>query len=616
MGRGGMSKGRTWAIVTIVTVALIVALGLGLGLGLGRKTDDDSKSERETATTTQQPPTTTRSPLYNPPSASREGKYRFAAVAADSEECSKIGNHVMAVQGGSAVDAAIAAILCVGVMNAHSCGIGGGHFLTYYKRQTGEVHTIIAREQAPSAATEDMFTEGKNASSESGGKAIGIPGEIRGLHEAWTIGGRLPWKQLFQPTIDLCKNGITVGPALIEGVTGKEKFYDEFPTFKEFITNPSTGDLYKEGDVMYRPRLARTLEIIADDPHSFYNGSLAENITQDIRDAGGIITQDDLANYTAPVKRPLVFKMHDNMTVYSPPPPSSGAVYQFILNILKGFRFDNTSVSTVDKALETWHRIVESFKHAYSLRTELGDSDIGSDAFKTFITQLVKNMTDPSFGESKRALINDTTTFGSAYYHPMFSSPWDHGTSHLSVLGPNGDAVSITSTINLHFGSKVIGRRTGIVFNDEMDDFSTPGKNNYFGVPPSAANFISPWKRPLSSMSPSIVVDGNGDVKLIVGASGGTRITTSTAQVTMETLWFNWGIKEAIDYPRIHHQLFPQEVRVQSGFPSVMIDGLRDMGHNVTIYESASAVVQGILRVGDQITANCDYRKHGEPDGY
>ncbi|KAL4223040.1 Gamma-glutamyltranspeptidase 1 [Mactra antiquata] len=612
MGSKSMSKSRTWAIVTIITVALIVALGVGLGVSLTRKDDDEVTTARPA--TTQSVPTT-QGPLYNPPSASTEGSYRFAAVAADNEECSRIGNHIMAVQGGSAVDSAIATILCVGVHNAHSCGIGGGHFLTYYNRESKQVHTIIAREQAPGNATEDMFVP-ENVSSQAGGMAIGVPGEVMGLYEAYQLGGKLPWKQLFQPAIDLCRNGLKVGPALIDGMTGKENFYEEFPSFLEFITNPDTGKVYKEGEIMYRPLLANTLEAIANDPFTFYNGSLAKNISLDIQEAGGIITEEDLAKYTAPVKEPLKFTLHGNLTAYGPPPPSSGAVYHFILNVLSGYRFDSSSVSTPEVAITTYYRIVEAFKHAFALRTVLGDNDVGTEAFKSYVNELVKNMTDPSFGDSIRNLINDTTTFGTEYYNAKFGTPWDHGTAHLSVLGPNGDAVSITSTINLHFGSKIIGSRTGIVFNDEMDDFSTPGTYNYFGVPGSAANFIAPGKRPLSSMCPTIVVDSNGDVKLVVGASGGTRITTATALVTMETLWFKWGIKESIDYPRIHHQLYPQEIRVQKEFPTVIIDSLRSMGHNATLYQSASSVVQGILRDGDKITANCDYRKHGEPDGY
>ncbi|XP_053376277.1 glutathione hydrolase 1 proenzyme-like [Mercenaria mercenaria] len=551
-------------------------------------------------------------------SDSIEGRYRRAAVAADSKECSTIGVNIMRYQGGSAIDAAIASTLCSGVVNPQSCGIGGGHFLVYYNRNSGQVNTVIGREQAPLAATADMFTKDKNTSSQTGGKSIAVPGEIRGLYEAWKLGGRLPWKQLFQPTINLCRNGITVGRALRSAFVKEERFGEEFPAFKDFITNPKTGEIYQEGEVMIRPLLAKTLEVIADEgPQAFYEGSLTDAIIADISEADGIIIKDDLAQYTAPVKQPVVFNLDEKLRVFSPPPPSSGAVYQFILNVLKGFHFDISSVSTVDMATRTWHRIVEAFKHAFSLRSELGDSDIGSDEFMRSVDELVEKMTDPDFGETTRARISDSQTFESSYYGPelLGISGSSMGTSHLSVLGPNGDAVSVTSTVNLFFGSKVFGTRTGIIFNDEMDDFSTPGTVNFFGVPSSSANFIVPGKRPLSSMSPSIIVDKWGDAQLVIGAAGGTRIITSTAQVTVETLLFNWEIKESIDYPRVHHQLFPPTLGVQQRFPQVLIDGLQGLGHNTTV-DIPLSVVQGILRQGNQITANSDFRKGGEPDGF
>ncbi|XP_052215059.1 glutathione hydrolase 1 proenzyme-like isoform X2 [Dreissena polymorpha] len=566
MGKGrNISKSRAWVIVTVLTCAAIIGIGLGLGLGLKKVAESGSAKGEETTTVTPTSP----SPLYSPPSPSPEGKYRFAAVAADNAECSKIGNHIMAVQGGSAVDAAIAAILCVGVHNMHSCGIGGGHFLTYYKRTSGKTYALVSREQAPAMATEDMFTSGKNASSTAGGKAIAIPGEVRGLYEAWKLGGRLPWKQLFQPAIKLCMQGFNVSKALSENMAGREVEFKNFTLFVQLITNPKTGKTYKEGETIKLPKLAQTLQVIADEgPNAFYNGSLTDNIVADIQEAGGIITKQDLANYTSLVGDALNFTLHGNYTAYSPPMPSSGAVYLFILNILNDFKFNPDTVSNVGSATTTWHRVTEAFKHAYSLRTQLGDNNVGSEAFRTYVAKLVKNMTDPSFGYARRQQINDSRTFGSDYYNPIFDSPWnDYGTAHLSVLGPDGDAVSITSTVNLQFGSKVIGNRTGIIFNNEMDDFSTPGTVNYFGVPASKANFIAPWKRPLSSMCPSIVVDGDGNVRLVIGASGGTRITTTTALATIEALQWNWSIKEAIDYPRIHHQLFPQELSVQRGFP-------------------------------------------------
>ncbi|KAL3872307.1 hypothetical protein ACJMK2_040240 [Sinanodonta woodiana] len=502
-------------------------------------------------------------------SQSKEGHYRFASVAADAAECSQIGTEIMARDGGSAVDAAIASILCDGIHNAQSCGIGGGHILTYYQRNTGNAYTIIAREMAPRGASEDMFAN-QRASSVEGGMAIAVPGEIKGLHNIWKIGGKLPWKHLFQPTIKLCRDGFKVGQTLADSIQSTSHFYRNHANLREMVTNPQTGTYYRKGDIMRRPKLAATLEIIANEgPDAFYNGSLSVNITQDIQDAGGIITEDDLRGYTAIQKDPLIITLHDQSKVFSPPPPSSGAVYQLILNILDGYNYTDTSIKTDQDATVFWHRVVEAFKHAYSQRTHLGDDDVENENFKSHIKELVRNMTSLEYGKSNRAKINDNRTFGTDYYEPQFDVKTDHGTSHVSVLGPNGDAVSITSTINLFFGSKVVGSRTGILFNDEMDDFSTPNTINAFGVPASPANFIKPGKRPLSSMTPSVVIGPDNDVRLVVGASGGTSITTATALVTIETLWLKWGIKEAIDFPRIHHQLVPQTVDVERGFPQI-----------------------------------------------
>ncbi|KAK3589113.1 hypothetical protein CHS0354_017077 [Potamilus streckersoni] len=523
----------------------------------------------------------------------------------------------MARDGGSAIDAAIAAILCVGIHNAMSCGIGGGHFLTYYQRNTAHVYTILAREMAPKNASENMFVSA-NISSQHGGMSIGIPGEIKGLYEAWKLGGKLPWSDLFQPAIKLCKEGFKVGRSLASAINATVRFYNNYTNLRELVTNPFTNTYYKEGDIMKRPKLAATLEIIAKEgPDAFYNGSLSENITRDIQDAGGIITKEDLSSYTAVIKEPLNITLHDQSLVFSPPPPSSGAVYLFILNILSGYNFTERSISTDKDAILFWHRVVEGFKHAYSLRTQIADDAVESESFKQYIKELIQNMTSLEYGQLKRLKIDDNITFGTDYYEPKFGSRDDHGTSHLSVLGPNGDAVAITSTINLFFGSKVVGSRTGIIFNDEMDDFSTPNTTNAFGVPASPANFIKPGKRPLSSMSPSIIIDSKGEVRLVVGASGGTLITTASALITMETLWLKWGIKQAIDYPRIHHQLVPQRIDIDEGFPQIIIDGLKAKGHNITMKPSADSRVQGILqRSKGDIYAYSDYRKFGAPDGY
>ncbi|VDI74493.1 gamma-glutamyltranspeptidase / glutathione hydrolase / leukotriene-C4 hydrolase [Mytilus galloprovincialis] len=325
---------------------------------------------------------------------------------------------------------------------------------------------------------------------------------------------------------------------------------------------------------------------------------------------GGIITENDLAGYKALLKDPLVVKLNSEKTVYSPPPPSSGAVVQFILNILDGYNLNEKSISCKQNEIVIWYRFIEAFKFGFAKRTGLGDGDVESEAFREKLNKFLCTLTSKGFADQIRSQISDSQTFGTDYYdQTFFDRVNSSGTSHLSLLVPNGDAVSVTSTINFFFGSKVVGSRTGIIFNNQMDEFSTPNAN----IPESPANFIKPGKQPLSSMSPSIVVGPNGVVNLIVGASGGTKIITSTLLVTVLTQWLGLSIKEAIDNRRLHHRLLPPIVDVERGFPQFVLDGLVSRGHNITVQDSAGSVVQ---RREGCVTASSDFRKEGLSDGF
>lgn len=548
----------------------------------------------------------------NTGSSSKLGKYRFAAVAADAGPCSEVGTKILA-RCGSAVDAAIATLLCVGVENTQSMGVGGGHFMTIYNRANKTATTIIAREMAPGAANETMFTTNPNKDASTfGGLAIGVPGEIMGYWEAHQRFGKLPWKELFQPTIKMCRNGFKIGSALAKAITGSQDVIRKMEGLSEIFIRD--GKLLKEGDVMYRTKLANTLERIANKGVSeFYNSSLSADIAKEVQDNGGIITKTDLSNYRVDIKEPLTVTLDEGeRTVYSVRPPASGAVLEFILNIIDGYGFEKEDLSSEASRVLTYHRIIEAFKFAYAKRTELGDENFLNGTLQT----LLKNMTSNHFAEYIRGRITDNMTHKTAYYDPSFYNTETYGTSHLSVLAANGDAVSVTSTINTYFGSKVRGQNTGIIYNNEMDDFSSPNITNYFGLPPSPANFIKPGKRPLSSMCPAIIVNKDGDVELVIGASGGTKITTAVALVTMQTLWFGKNIKESIDSRRPHHQLIPPTIQYEKGFPWLIRYGLKKKGHNLTERAVGGSTVQGIHRVGDYIYANSDFRKGGWPDGY
>ncbi|XP_060522603.1 glutathione hydrolase 1 proenzyme-like [Cylas formicarius] len=527
------------------------------------------------------------------------------AVVTNGRGCSAIGNSILD-SGGSVADAAIAALFCEGVSMPFSMGLGGGFLLTIYDRQTGLVESLDAREKAPAGAHENMFN-GSAELSLRGGLSAAVPGELRGYWALYKKYGYLPWRELVEPTIQLCRNGIYVTAYLARNYREKRDLIYADPVLRDIFFDPDTNDTYVEGQYVKRLRLARTLEVIANEGgDALYTGSLVESLVKDIESKGGIITVEDMKNYTPIWQEPITTRLNGNYTVHTTPLPGSGVILTFILNILDGFLNATQPYST-----ETFQRIVESFKFGYGKRTELGDS-----LFVEGIEDLVANLTSKSYADEIRKQISDTATSNDAsYYGAKTTLTEDHGTAQVSVLAPNGDAISVTSTINQVFGAGFASNSTGIILNDEMDDFSSPSVTNGFGIPPSAANYIKPNKRPLSSMVPSIILKDN-DVVLVTGAAGGTKITTVVAQVIVKHLWFGIDLKDAIEEKRIHHQLFPMQIELEEGFDDAYPDVVRDLvsfGHNFTLTPTTNgfSALTSISAKDGNIVAAFDSRRGG-----
>ncbi|XP_063705472.1 glutathione hydrolase 1 proenzyme-like [Culicoides brevitarsis] len=525
-------------------------------------------------------------------------------VSANGIECANIGADILR-QDGSAVDAAIATLLCDGVSAPQSMGLGGGFFMVIYTKATGNVETLNAREMAPLAATEDMFVNDPSASSQ-GGLAVAVPGELKGYWEAHRKYGKLPWKQILEPTIKLCKEGHVVSKTLAEALKSREKRILAEPTMSEIFIDPKTGKTWVEGDLLKRPKLGKSLEIMAaEGADALYskNGSLIKDFIKDIQSLKGIITEEDMLRYEIEWDKPYKSNLRDGLTLYSQPLPGSGVLLTFMLNILSGYDLK-------DKDQLTMHRIIESFKFGYARRSHLGDR-----AFVE-IEDLLSNLTNTDYADSVRSLISDVETFNDyEHYGANFSYvPDDHGTAHISVLHPNGDAVAATSTINLYFGAGIRSTSTGIILNDEMDDFSTPGTVNEFGVPASPSNYIQPRKRPMSSMVPSVIIDKQGNPRLVVGAAGGTKITTSTLLTILNHLYFNQSLEQAVLSPRVHHQLAPMYVQHERDFDVDIAKSLELKKHvvkNIT-GESGFAAVTAVSRDENGIaSAAFDTRRGG-----
>ncbi|CAD5179150.1 unnamed protein product [Musa acuminata subsp. malaccensis] len=475
-----------------------------------------------------------------------EVESEVGVVAADDWRCSEVGAAALRA-GGHAVDAAVAAALCLGVVHPVSSGIGGGAFMVVRSADSGEAVAIDSRETAPIAASKNMY-ENDPSSKSKGALSMGIPGELAGLHTAWLKYGRLPWKDLLRPSITLARDGFLVVPYLADAIRTKEEDVLADPGLRAVLA--PNGRLLQTNDTCYNPALANALEVISTEgPQAFYDGSIGERFIEDVRNAGGVATMEDLKEYRVKVTKAMVANAM-GYTILGMPPPSSGTVgMSLVLNILGSY---NSSSDGVEGLLGL-HRLIEALKHMFGVRMNLGDPDFVD------VEEYVSDMLSSSFAQTLQQKIDDSTTFDPSYYLARWSQLRDHGTSHLCVVDSDRNAVSLTTTVNWYFGARVMSPSTGIVLNNEMDDFSTPTEATPDRLPPAPANFIEPKKRPLSSMTPIIILKDD-QLAGVVGASGGVNIIPAVVQVFLNHFILRMEPLKAVQHPRVFHTLIPNEV--------------------------------------------------------
>lgn len=545
------------------------------------------------------------------------GRFERYAVSTDAEPCAKIGKHLLA-KGGHAVDAAIGTLICMGIALPNSLGLGGGCLMTIYDNVTKTAKIIDGREVAPDYATETMFAHDP-VSASRGPLSVGVPGELAAYWEAHKLYGRLPWSMLFDEGIKLAEEGFPTVEHLSAALRTKDHAKYIRPELRKILTNNATGDYYREGEIMRLPLLAETLKRIRDNGvKELYDGETGKLLIEDLQSQGGKMTMSDLRNYKALVKPAMAFKLDNDLTVYTTPIPGSGVVLSIIMRILKelGYYKNLKPRKNFEDSALYYHHLTEALKFAYAQRAGLEDQP--DDPVR--MGKLIANITSDAFIASAVGKIDNSRTQASEIYGGLDYFREDHGTAHTSVIDDEGNSVAITTSVNLYFGSGLMSPRTGIIYNDVMDDFTSPNITNKFALPPSKYNRIKPGRRPLSSMAPSIFVDSLGNPKLLIGASGGAKITSAIATVALRNLFFDEDLKTAVDGPRIHHQYMPDLVMYEANFAPEILASLEERGHKLKLITGRSSVVMAVAcnystsKVG-YITANSDYRKGGSVDG-
>jgi len=532
---------------------------------------------------------------------------RHGMVVAQEPFAADVGLAVLR-KGGNAVDAAVAVGFALAVTHPFAGNLGGGGFMLI-RLADGGATFLDFRERAPGKATHDMYlgADGKvTRDSLEGWRASGVPGTVRGLRLAHSKFGRAKWADDIAPAIELASKGFEISYSLAESLRGSRNL-SQFPESKRIFQRD--GAFYQTGDRLVQPDLAKTLQRIAATGGSdFYEGETARMLAAEMAKNGGLITLDDLRNYTAVERKPLTGKYRGNYEIVTSPPPSAGGVGILqMLGMLEGTGYEKTGAGSA----ATYHYLAEAMRRFYADRSEyLGDPD--------FVKAPVVGMLDPAYISKLRATIDpERATPSSAIRpgHPAGAESLE--TTHYNVVDREGNAVAVTYTLNGGYGCGVTVPGLGFLLNNEMDDFAAkPGDPNMFGLVQGERNAIQPNKRPLSSMAPTIVLRG-GKLFLVVGAPGGSYIPSAVMQAILNVIDFKMNAQDAVDAPRIHHQWLPDKLKCENGISPDTIAILKARGYDVDFSPAVVlARVEAILADGGWLQGGSDGRGVGKVAGY
>jgi gamma-glutamyltranspeptidase/glutathione hydrolase len=527
-------------------------------------------------------------------------------VVAQEKTAARIGTDILR-RGGNAVDAAVATGFAMAVTYPRAGNIGGGGFMIIHSAERHEDIAIDYRETAPAATRPDIFlgSDGKpdNAKSRDSALGIGVPGTPAGLALALEKygSGKFTLAQLIQPAIDLARNGVTIADDSADTLPDWHRRLKRWPSSAKIFSR-ADGTALREGDTLVQTDLATTLDAIAaQGPRGFYEGPVAEKLVHAIDDAGGIMTMDDLKAYQPVIRNPVHGSYRGYELVSMPLPSSGGVVLVETLNILEGFPLADMKQGSP----ASLHVLIEAMKRAYADRAHyLGDPAFVSAPVATLVTK--------DYAARQRASID--LDHATPWADAVSAVPPREGsnTTHFSVVDSFGNAVSNTYTLNFGYGVGLVAEGTGVLLNNELDDFTAaPGASNAYGLVGFDANLPGPVKRPLSSMSPTIVLK-DGRPVLVTGSPGGSRIISTVLQVIVNVLDYHMDVAAAVAAPRLHHQWLPDEVRIERGFSEETLEALRAKGHHIvepmgqTSANSIEVTPAGLLGAPDPRTRGAE----------